>query len=112
MTEARPKVISCVQKEYHNRNSQELKPWKLLSKGGKKRGEKNQLGFLPPSESKHTPVSMHSTYRANIIYLHCSGQVENSPVSQLLYVWEWSFGRECSGLFLIIIKTAELLALS
>lgn len=87
------------------------KPWKLLSKGGKKRG--GGLGFLPPSESKYTPVSMHSTYRANIIYLHCSGQVENSPVSQLLYVWEWSLGRECSGLFLIIIiKTAELLALS
>jgi hypothetical protein len=25
-------------------------------------------------------------------------------------LWDWSFGRECSGLFLIIIKTAELLA--
>lgn len=109
MTEARPKVTSCVQKEYHNRNSQEALETSLQR--GKEKG--GGLGFLPPSESKYTPVSMHSTYRANIIYLHCSGQVENSPVSQLLYVWEWSLGRECSGLFLIIIiKTAELLALS
>ena len=76
MTETRPEVTNCVGKKVSQQNRQELIPCKLLPK--------ENLGFLPPGQSRH------STYRPNITHLHCPGQVENSPTSPLLNVWEWS----------------------
>ena len=82
MTETRPEVTNCVGKKVSQQNRQELIPCKLLPK--------ENIGFLPPGQSGHSLIRMHSTYRPDITYLHWPGQVEDSPTLPLLNVWEWS----------------------